>query len=118
MTAGKELAARDVAAIRAHAARVHSRMTQTPYGPKRKLLAAQHVDLTNEALRAEGWNEALALFSSPAAADRLVERIVDSMIGKTAEGYRTGPQITAARQIEAGIRATLAAFQPSEGKAP
>jgi hypothetical protein len=50
---------KDPVAIRAHAARVLERMNRTPYGPKRKLLATQHVDLTNEALRAEGWNEAL-----------------------------------------------------------
>lgn len=56
----EEMAPKDVEAIRDHAARILARMRKTPYGPKRKLLAAQHVDLTNEALRAEGWNAALA----------------------------------------------------------
>jgi hypothetical protein len=55
----EELVEKDVDAIRDHAARILDRMGKTPHGPKRKLLAAQHVDLTNEALRAEGWNAAL-----------------------------------------------------------
>ncbi len=54
----------DVATIRAHAARVLERMSQTPHGPKRKLLARQHVELTNQALRAEGWNAAIAALTA------------------------------------------------------
>ena len=51
---------KDVAKLRDHATRIFDRMNQTPWGAKRKILAGQHVDLTNEALRAEGWNECLA----------------------------------------------------------
>src|SRR5690606_37022895 len=52
---------RDIEAIRAKAARLLERMRATPPGPKRKRLASQHVEMTNEALRAEGFNAALAL---------------------------------------------------------
>lgn len=54
-----EQAARDVEAIRAHARRIFQRMVATPYGPKRKNLARQHVEKLEEALRAEGWNDAI-----------------------------------------------------------
>jgi len=49
----------DVGAIRSHAKRVFARMCATPHGPKRKRLAEQHVNLTNQALRAEGFNAAM-----------------------------------------------------------
>lgn len=67
---------KDVAAIEDHARRVLERMRQTPHGPKRKLLAQQHVSLCNAALEAKGWNDALAALSpadGDAGADYLAE---------------------------------------------
>jgi hypothetical protein len=72
---GVEVKPKDVDAIRAHAARLLDRMGKTPHGPKRKLLASQHVDLINEALRAEGWNA--ALLSSPIPTVEVTEEMVE-----------------------------------------
>jgi hypothetical protein len=78
---------KDVDAIRAHAARLLDRMGKTPHGPKRKLLASQHVDLINEALRAEGWNAALlssplptasGVEVKPAEIEDLIEQLLDA----------------------------------------
>lgn len=73
---------KDVAGLRDHASRVFKRMMQTPCGPKRKRLADQHVELTNEALRAEGWNECLTALQSPTdrEGDRLLREVRDVIV--------------------------------------
>lgn len=53
------VSALDPEAIREHADRLVERMRNTPFGPKRKLLAAQHIEQANRAHYAEGWNAAL-----------------------------------------------------------
>ncbi|MBC2668746.1 hypothetical protein ACFOON_15240 [Novosphingobium piscinae] len=58
-------ATKDVDAIKAHAERLLERMRQTPHGPKRSLLAEQHIAKTDEAKFAEGWNAAVAAMNLP-----------------------------------------------------
>ena len=54
----------DPEATAARAPRVLERMCQTPHGPKRSLLAAQHVTLSNRVHYERGYLDALAQVAS------------------------------------------------------